>query len=139
VVQATGKGWRVSWAFQILSCGIGATGLVVRCRRGLHKVRRRGDLLADITYIPTEQGFLYLAAVMDLCTRKIVGWALRLRSGRDHMRTELTLAALMMAVQSELKQNLWVIESTVKRLPGCRFPVFHRKYNASVRPPPEGY
>ena len=40
--------------------------------------------LADITYIPTAEGWLYLAAVMDLFSRKIVGWAMR-----DHMRVEL--------------------------------------------------
>gem|GEM_PF-5978255 len=32
---------------------------------------------ADITYIPTGEGWLYLAAVMDLCTRKVVGWSLK--------------------------------------------------------------
>jgi len=50
--------------------------------------------LADITYIPTGEGWLYLAAVLDLATRKIVGWAMR-----DHLRTELPLTALMMAAQ----------------------------------------
>ena len=52
--------------------------------------------LADITYLPTGEGWLYLAAVLDLATRKIVGWAMR-----DHMRTELTSAALMMATQRQ--------------------------------------
>ncbi|MDQ0547078.1 transposase InsO family protein [Methylobacterium brachiatum] len=52
--------------------------------------------LADITYLPTGEGWLYLAAVLDLATRKIVGWSMR-----DHMRTELTLAALMMATQRQ--------------------------------------
>lgn len=52
--------------------------------------------LADISYIPTNEGWLYLAAVLDLATRKIVGWAMR-----DHMRTELTLGALMMAAQRQ--------------------------------------
>jgi putative transposase len=52
--------------------------------------------LADITYIPTGEGWLYLAAVLDLATRKVVGWAMR-----DHMRTELTLGALMMATQRQ--------------------------------------
>ena len=52
--------------------------------------------LADITYIATGEGWLYLAAVLDLATRKIVGWAMR-----DHMRTELPLAALMMAAQRQ--------------------------------------
>lgn len=52
--------------------------------------------LADITYIPTAEGWLYLAAVLDVATRKIVGWAMR-----DHMQTELALSALMMAVQRQ--------------------------------------
>jgi len=50
--------------------------------------------LADITYIPTGEGWLYLAVVLDLFSRKVVGWAMR-----DHMRAELTIAALTMAIQ----------------------------------------
>jgi putative transposase len=49
----------------------------------------------DITYIPTAQGFLYLAGVMDLCSRKIVGWSMA-----DHLRTELCLDAVDMAIKS---------------------------------------
>ncbi|WP_246682834.1 IS3 family transposase [Methylobacterium sp. WL9] len=52
--------------------------------------------LADITYLPTGEGWLYLAAVLDLAARKIVGWSMR-----KHMRTELTSAALMMATQRQ--------------------------------------
>jgi transposase InsO family protein len=52
--------------------------------------------LADITYIPTHEGWLYLAAVMNLYSRKIVGWAMR-----DHLRTELAATALAMAVQRQ--------------------------------------
>jgi transposase InsO family protein len=52
--------------------------------------------LADITYIPTGEGWLYLAAVMDLYSRKIVGWAMR-----DHLRSELPMAALIMALQHQ--------------------------------------
>jgi transposase InsO family protein len=48
---------------------------------------------ADITYIPTQEGWLYLAAVIDLCSRKIVGWATA-----DHLRAELTSEALEMAL-----------------------------------------
>jgi len=44
----------------------------------------------------TGEGWLYLAAVLDLATRKVVGWAMR-----DHMRTELALSALLMAVQRQ--------------------------------------
>ena len=50
--------------------------------------------LADITYIPTSEGWLYLAVILDLFTRKAVGWAMR-----EHMRAELTVAALIMAIQ----------------------------------------
>ena len=49
--------------------------------------------VADITYIPTWAGFLYLAVVLDAFSRKIVGWAMA-----THLRTELVLAALNMAL-----------------------------------------
>ena len=49
--------------------------------------------LADITYIPTLEGWLYLAAVLDLFSRRIVGWAMSKR-----MTTDLTLRALRMAI-----------------------------------------
>jgi len=48
---------------------------------------------ADITYIPTGEGWLYLAGVIDLCTRKIVGWSMA-----DHMRSDLVADALRMAI-----------------------------------------
>jgi transposase InsO family protein len=47
----------------------------------------------DITYIPTDEGWLYLAGVIDLCSRKIVGWSMA-----DHVRTELASDALGMAL-----------------------------------------
>lgn len=49
--------------------------------------------VCDITYIPTDQGWLYLAGVMDLCSRKIVGWSMT-----DHMRSDLVSDALKMAI-----------------------------------------
>src|SRR5436305_11173493 len=52
--------------------------------------------LADITYIRTAEGWLYLAVILDLFTRKVVGWAMR-----DHLRAELTIAALTMAIQRQ--------------------------------------
>jgi putative transposase len=48
--------------------------------------------LCDITYIPTHEGWLYLAGVMDLCSRRIVGWSMA-----SHLRVELVLDALSMA------------------------------------------
>ena len=49
--------------------------------------------VADITYIRTLQGWLYLAAVLDLCTRKVVGWSLQ-----PHMESSLVKEALSRAV-----------------------------------------
>ena len=49
--------------------------------------------VADITYIPTWAGFLYLAVVLDAWSRRIVGWAMA-----THLRTELVLDALNMAI-----------------------------------------
>ena len=49
--------------------------------------------LADITYIPTQEGFLYLAFILDTHSRKVVGWSMA-----PHMRTELVVDALEMAV-----------------------------------------
>lgn len=48
--------------------------------------------LADITYIPTAEGFLYLAGVMDLYSRRVVGWSMQ-----DNLRADLALGALRMA------------------------------------------
>ncbi len=47
----------------------------------------------DITYIPTDEGWLYLAGVIDLCSRLIVGWSMA-----EHMKTELVSDALKMAL-----------------------------------------
>jgi putative transposase len=49
--------------------------------------------VADITYIPTWAGFLYLAVVLDTFSRRIVGWAME-----THLRTELVLQALNLAL-----------------------------------------
>nr|WP_242614704.1 IS3 family transposase [Actinomadura roseirufa] len=48
--------------------------------------------VGDVTYIPTWEGFLYLATVIDCCTKKVVGWAMA-----DHFRTPLLEAAMDMA------------------------------------------
>jgi transposase InsO family protein len=50
--------------------------------------------VSDITYIDTEAGWLYLAGVMDLCSRRIVGWACA-----EHMKTGLVMEALRGAIR----------------------------------------
>src|SRR3954453_6186708 len=49
--------------------------------------------VADITYLRTWEGFLYLAVVVDACRRRVVG-----RAMADHLRTELVLDAVGMAL-----------------------------------------
>lgn len=49
--------------------------------------------VSDITYIPTRSGFLYLATVLDLASRRVVGWAMR-----DALDAELAVSALQMAI-----------------------------------------
>src|SRR5262245_9423704 len=53
--------------------------------------------VADLTYLPTRQGWLYLAAVEDLYSRKVVGWAMA-----EHMESRLVVDALELAVQRRL-------------------------------------
>jgi putative transposase len=50
--------------------------------------------LADISYLPTDEGWLYLAAIEDLATREVVGWSMA-----DHLRAGLCVDALVMALQ----------------------------------------
>jgi putative transposase len=57
--------------------------------------------VADITYIPTWAGFLYLAVVLDAWSRRIVGWAMA-----THLRTELVLQALQMAIRQRRPQDV---------------------------------
>ncbi len=49
--------------------------------------------VGDATYIPTDEGWLYLATVIDACSRRLLGWSMT-----DHLRTELCLDALHAAV-----------------------------------------
>jgi putative transposase len=91
-----------------------ADGLVGVCRRRTTRTTRRDEAatvsddlvkrafaatqpdrlwVADITYLPTWAGFLYLAVVLDACTRRVVGWSMA-----DHLRAELVVDALDMAL-----------------------------------------
>ena len=57
--------------------------------------------VADITYIPTWAGFLYLAVVLDVWSRRVVGWSMA-----THLRTELVLDALNMATWQRLPERV---------------------------------
>ncbi len=51
--------------------------------------------LGDITFVPTGEGWLYLAVLLDAHSRRVIGWAMA-----DHLRTELALDALAMALRA---------------------------------------
>jgi putative transposase len=83
--------------------------------------------VADVTYIPTWTGFLYLAAVLDVYSRKIVGWAMK-----SHLRTELVLAAIDMAIAQ--RRAVGVIHHSDH---GCQYTsyAFGKRYcEAGVKP-----
>lgn len=71
--------------------------------------------VGDITYIWTWEGWLYLATVIDLASRRVVGWAMA-----DHMRAELVCDALRMAI------------TTRRPAPGL---IFHSDRGTSTPPP----
>ncbi len=56
--------------------------------------------VADITYIPTREGWLYLAAVEDLYSRRVVGWSMA-----DHLESRLVVDALTLAIQRRLPEE----------------------------------
>jgi transposase InsO family protein len=51
--------------------------------------------VSDITYIDTKEGWLYLAAIMDLCSKRIVGWSMQ-----KYLSRELVIEALNMAIKN---------------------------------------
>lgn len=67
--------------------------LARRFRQARLKINR--VWMADLSYVPTAEGWLYLAVVMDLASRRVVGLATA-----DHLRTSLPLAALQQALRS---------------------------------------
>ena len=62
--------------------------------------------VSDITYIRTVEGWLYLATIMDLCSRRIVGWAMA-----DHMKESLVVEALNNALVSRKPSKGWIHHS----------------------------
>jgi putative transposase len=92
-------------------------------------VAERPDQLwvADITYVPSWAGFIYLAAVIDAWSRRVVGWAIG-----EHMTAELVLAALNMALEQRRPEA--VIHHSDQ---GCQYTSVafgHRCTEMGVRP-----
>lgn len=69
--------------------------------------KRRDEVwVSDITYIVTGEGWLFLAAVLDLYTRRVVGWAMS-----DQLDTKLTLSALQMAIAQRRPNQPLIVHS----------------------------
>jgi transposase InsO family protein len=75
--------------------GEGAESILDLVRRDFSASAPGTKLVGDITYLPTWQGFAYLATVIDCCTKECVGYAIA-----DHMRAELVIEALRMAARN---------------------------------------
>ena len=72
--------------------------------------------LSDITYIWTDEGWLYLAAVLDMYTRKVVGWSMA-----ERMTSDLVVNALKMAVDQEAVSNDVLQELTLHSDRGSQY------------------
>jgi putative transposase len=91
-----------SWSRRVRSTPAVPSACVVpnRLMRSFKQLTPNRVWVSDITYLPTKHGMLYLAVVLDLFSRRVVGHAIA-----DHMRTELPLAALDMALGQ--RQPAW--------------------------------
>src|SRR6516162_1608757 len=78
----------------LIASGSGSTPARSNCIRARHGSAGGEIPPAYSPPHPDREGWLYLAVILDLFTRKVVGWAMR-----DHMRAELAIAALIMAIQ----------------------------------------
>lgn len=62
--------------------------------RQFEAARPNEKWLTDITYIPTKEGWLYLATVLDVCSRRVVGWAMDRHMGEELVERALQMAAV---------------------------------------------
>jgi putative transposase len=67
----------------------------------------------DITYVPTQEGWLYVATLLDCYARRVVGWSMA-----DHLRTELALNALDMAIRRRCPRPGELVHHTDR---GCQY------------------
>ena len=73
--------------------------------------------VTDVTYIPTDEGWLYLCSILDVFSRRFLGWSLA-----THLRTELCLDALDAYINERLSQRFLTLSALVV----SKEPVRHR-------------
>jgi putative transposase len=86
---------RRRWAPRTTSADPHATAAPDRLARDFTAAAPNQRWVSDTTYVATAEGWLYLAVVLDLFSRKVVGWAMA-----NHLRAELVLAALDLALHT---------------------------------------
>lgn len=91
--------------------GRGAPCFLPRGPRLYRSCPRRALWVADTTYVPTQEGYLYLAVVIDAYSRKVVGWEMA-----GHLRSERVLEALDMAIEQRDSE-----ETVHHSDQGCRY------------------
>ena len=84
--------------------------------------------VADIAYIPTMAGFLYLAVVVDVWSRKVVGWAMA-----NHLRTELVLDALNMALGQRRPREVILIPTRACPGEGRGQPIYLARFRQELQ------
>jgi putative transposase len=83
------------WRPTTTRAGEGAESVPDLVKRDFSAVAPGTKMVGDITYLPTWEGFAYLATVIDCCTKECIGYAIA-----DHMRAELVVDALRMAARN---------------------------------------
>jgi len=95
--------------------GVSTTDSAHACPIAPNVVNRQFDVngvgvnrvwVSDITYVPTGEGWLFLAVVLDLASRRVVGWAMR-----DTLHAELAVSALRMALEARQPAPGWIHHS----------------------------
>lgn len=96
--------------------------------RDFHPLRPNVLWVADITYIATAEGYLYLAAVVDACTRRCVGWSMR-----QSLHTELVTSALDMAI-ARARPDAGLVHHSDRGTQYTSFAFGHRLREAGIAP-----
>lgn len=96
--------------------------------RDFHPARPNALWVADITYVASGEGYLYLAAVVDACTRRVVGWSMR-----GTLHTELVTSALDMAI-ARARPDAGLVHHSDRGSQYTSFAFGHRCREAGIAP-----
>lgn len=90
---------RTAWRARTVSPAVVATNVL---QRDFTAVQPNQKWAGDITYIPTQEGWLYVAVLLDLYSRRVVGWAMAARVTMELTTTALTMALQQRRVEGDL-------------------------------------